>query len=114
MARASLSWSAKSIANVTNHLLSSLKDFGIVAGSRERRTAGVRLTPVVTTFAAMLGRAQGLTDRQILEGVWFKFLGASMAQAAAALEFAAKAGLITFRMQADVVELHLPDMSEEA
>lgn len=111
---ASLAWSDKSISNVANHLLSSLKDFGIVEGSRERRTVGIRITPVVATFAAMLGRAQGLTDRQNLDSIWFQFLGATTAQAVEALYAAAKAGLVMFRMQADVVEMHLPELSDAA
>lgn len=112
MRTAGLAWSAKSISNVANHLLSSLKDFGILEGSRERRTVGIRLTPLAATFAAQLGRAEGLTDRQVLDSRWFQFLGADTAGATAALHEAAKSGLITFRMQADVVELRLPQLEE--
>lgn len=114
MADAGLSWSEKSLDNVANHLMSSLKDFGIVEGSRERRTVGIRITPIVATFAAQLGRAEGLTDRQVLESRWFAFLGADARQAAEALHTASKDGLLTFRMQADVVELHLPDLGDAA
>ena len=114
MRAAGLEWSAKSIANISNHVLSSLKDFGVVEGSRERRTTEVRLTSVVATFAAMLGRAEGLTDRQILDSAWFQFLGAGHADAVAALHSAATAGLLRFRMQADVVELHLPELGTAA
>jgi hypothetical protein len=114
MTEAGLAWSGKSLTNVANHLLSSLKDFGIVEGSRERRTVGVRITPTVATFAVHLGRAEGLTDRKVLESRWFSFLGADARHAAEALHAAAKEGLMTFRMQADVVELHLPDLGDVA
>lgn len=114
MTDAGLTWSAESLANVANHLVSSLKDFGIVEGSRERRTTGVRITPIVATFAAQLARAEGLTDRQVLESRWFAFLGADARQATEALHTASKDGLLTFRMQADVVELHLPDLGDAA
>jgi hypothetical protein len=104
-----LKWSDESVTSIANHFLSSVKDFGIVEGSRERRMVGIRITPVVATFAAQLGRAEGLTDRQVLDGSWFRMLGASTNEAAAGLREAAKAGLIDFRMQADVVELRLPE-----
>ena len=114
MKASGLAWSTKSIRNVSTQILTSLKDFGIVEGSRERRTTGIRITPIVATFAAQLGRAEGLTDRQVLESRWFKLLGADTRDASLALHAAAKSGLLTFRMQADVVELHLPDLGEVA
>lgn len=114
MLEAGLAWSGQSLGNVANHLMSSLKDFGIVTGSRERRTVGIHITPIVATFAAQLSRAEGLTDRQVLESRWFAFLGADAHRAGEALHAAAKEGLITFRMQADVVELHLPDLGDVA
>lgn len=109
-----LAWSAKSIHNIASHILSSLKDYGILTGSKQRRTIGIRLTPAAATFAAFLGRAQGLTDRQLLDSAWFRFLGTDTAEATAALHRAAQAGLVTFRIQADVVELHLPDVGAAA
>jgi hypothetical protein len=106
---AGLMWSAKSVGNIANHILSSLKDFGMVSGSRERRTTGIRISPVVATFAALLGRAQGLTDRQLLASEWFRFLGTDSDGATSALHAASAAGMVSFRMQADVAELLLPE-----
>jgi hypothetical protein len=104
-----LHWSAKSVNNIANHVLTSLKDFGVLEGSRERRVTSVRITPPVALFAAQLGRAVGLTDRQNLDSAWFRLLGADATVAAEALRSAARSGLLEFRSQADVVELRLPD-----
>lgn len=106
-----LHWSEKSMGNIANHVLTSLKDFGVLEGSRERKVTSVRITGSVALFAAQLGRAEGLTDRQNLDSAWFRLLGADATAAAEALRNAARSGLLEFRTQADVVELRLPESS---
>jgi hypothetical protein len=107
MTASQLRWSDESLANVTNHMLSAWKDFGLVTGSKERRTAPIRPTHPTTVFAATLGRLEGLTDRQILGSRWFALLGLSESDVTTLMYNAARAGVLGFRTQADVVELDL-------
>ncbi len=108
---AKLEWSTKSVANIANHFLSALKDFGILEGSRTRRTVRPQPGPAVTSFAATLARAEGLTDRQAITSDWFRLLGREEAGATDLLRTAAEHGVLRFRMQAEVVELEIPSIA---
>ena len=107
MTRANLRWGDGTLAAVTSHLLSAWKDFGLVTGSKVRRTAIVQPTHPTIVFAATLGRLEGLTDRQILGSRWFALLGLTESDVATLMYDAARAGALGFRSQADVVELDL-------
>jgi hypothetical protein len=107
MSRANLRWGDGTLAAVTSHLLSAWKDFGLVTGSKVRRTAIVQPMHPTIVFAATLGRLEGLTDRQILGSRWFALLGLTEADVATLMYDAARAGALGFRSQADVVELDL-------
>lgn len=107
-------WSASTLDRAHKHLLAALKDFGLIRGSRIRRTVRPRPGEQVTLFAARLGRCEGLTDRQMLDSRWFRLLGLERDQAADLLYAAHRGGLLSFRMQADVVELSLPPLEGEA
>jgi|GEM_PF-3467118 Putative inner membrane protein (DUF1819). len=102
-----LTWSTESIRSVTNHLVSSWRDAGFIASGRGVTTTLVKPGPIVAAFAAALGKAEGLTDRAVLRSVWFDLLGADEARATELLREAAAVGLLTFKFQADVVEIHL-------
>ena len=105
---AGLEWSDESLASVANHLASSWKDFGLVEGSKERRIARLRPSHATTRFAVELGRAEGRTDRQILDAPWFRLLGMDATAAESALRAAARDGILQYRAQADVIEITLP------
>ncbi len=104
-----LSWSDESIRSVTNHLISSWRDTGFIAAGRGVTTTLVKPGTVVAAFAAALAKAEGLTDRAVLGSVWFQLLGADETRATELLREAAAAGLLTFKSQADVVEIHLSE-----
>lgn len=105
---AGLDWSEKSLTSVANHLASTWKDFGLVEGSKERRVVQLRPSHATVRFAVELGRAEGRTDRQVLDATWFRLLGMDVTTAEAALRAAARDGILQYRAQADVVEITLP------
>ena len=105
---AGLEWSEESLASVANHLASSWKDFGLVEGSKERRIARLRPSHATTRFAVELGKAEGRTDRQVLDSPWFRLLGMDTTAAESALRAAARDGVLQYRAQADVIEITLP------
>jgi hypothetical protein len=114
MTGASLRWSDGTVAAITSHLLSAWKDFGLVTGSKVRRTNLVHPTHSTIVLAATLGRLEGLTDRQILGSRWFALLGLVEADVVTLMYDAARAGAIGFRSQADVVELDLQPTGHRA
>jgi hypothetical protein len=105
---AGLSWSANTLDRTHKHLLTALKNFGILAGAAKKRTVHPRPAPEVTLFGARLARLEGRTDRQTLDALWFRVLGLSVDQVIDLLYAAGRAGALSFRLQADVVELKLP------
>jgi hypothetical protein len=109
VAGAGAAWTPDTTEHVRQHVLSSLKDFGVLRGSRDKRTVRPRPGIQATLFAARLGRLTGLTDRQNLDSCWFRLLGQGAEGAVGLLYAAARAGALRFDMQAGVVELTLPD-----
>jgi hypothetical protein len=103
-------WSDETLGLVRRHALSSLKDFGVLTGSRTKRLAQIRPGPTVTLFAARLSELEGLTSRQLLSSRCYRLLRLEPGPVAELLREAHRAGLLTFRMQADVVELALPPL----
>jgi hypothetical protein len=108
-----LAWSMSTTDSIRNNLISSLKDFGLLQGSHLRRTIRPRPGEQTTLFAARLCRSEGLTDRQTLDARWFRLLGLDRNQVADLLYAAHRAGILGFRMQADVVELDVPPLEDE-
>ena len=113
VAAAGLKWTASVVEGVTSHLLSSAKDFGILASSARKQTRPVRPGTPVTTFAIRLSRLEGLGDRQALQSRWFRILGLGFDAVVDLVYAAARQGALEFRYQADVVEISLPALAEE-
>lgn len=107
----STTWSADTIEHVRQHVLAALKDFGVLHGSQTKTRVAFRPGPVPVAFGAHLAKAEGNTGRQTLSSKWFRLLGLDEERAADGLRAAHRAGLLTFRMQADVVELELPELA---
>ena len=105
-----IQWTSETVGTVARHVLSSLKDFGILSGSQKKYYAAFRPGSGVILFAARLADLEGLTGRQTLSSRWFRLLRLEKGGAANALLDAHRAGLLSFRMQAEVVELALPPM----
>jgi hypothetical protein len=103
-----LDWSATTLDRVHQHLLTALKDFGLLRGSRPKRTVQPQPGSEVSRFACRLGRLEGLTDRQALDSSWFRLLGLDRVRVVDLLYRARRDGALDFRMQADVVEIVLP------
>ena len=104
-----LDWSKESLRSVANHLISSWRDVGLIRPGRGISVAQVRPGPAAASFAAALSKAEGLTDRGVLRSTWFVLLGADEARASDLLREAAASGLLTFKFQADVVEIRFHD-----
>jgi len=104
-----LVWSRDTMEHVRQHMLASLKDFGVLRGSKFKRTARPRPGSQVTLLAARLALLEGLTPRQVLDSQWFRLLGLDTGQVVDLLYATARDGVLRFRMQAEVVELEVPD-----
>lgn len=104
-----LAWSPDTTEHVRQHLLASLKDFGVLRGSRVRRSVRPRPGSQVALLGSRLALLEGLSPRQLLDSRWFRLLGLDAEQVVDLLYAATREGVLEFRMQAEVIELRLPD-----
>lgn len=107
----SRAWSDSVVESITSHLLSASKDFGLLDGSKIRRTVRVRLGASTVIFALRLGRLEGLSDRRALESRWFRLFGLRLPDVLDLMHRAARSGALGFRFQADIAEIVLPQDS---
>jgi hypothetical protein len=103
-------WSEETRVTARQHVLSALKDFGVVQGGTRKKTARLYPGAQVTLFAARLAHLEGLSPRQVLTSAWFRLLGLDSEGAWNLLHAAASAGVLRCRRQADVIELELPPL----
>jgi hypothetical protein len=106
-------WSPTTLLRSRGHLLSTLKDFGVLRGSLTKRTVKPEPSTSVALFGTRLARLEGLSDRQLIDARWFKLLGLHSDQVIDLFYNAARTGALSFRIQADVVELSLPPLEGE-
>lgn len=107
-------WSEETRVTARQHILSALKDFGVLQGGTRKKTARLYPGAAVTLFAAWLAHLEGLSPRQTLESAWFRLLGADAEGAWDLLHAAAGAGVLRCRRQAEVIEIELPPLSGSA
>lgn len=107
-------WSVSVLEGLTAHILSACKDYGLIRGSRVKRSAEVRPGPMTLSFAVRLGRMEGLSDRRNLESRWFRLLGLDARDVLDQLHRASRQGVLGFRFQADVAEIVLPEIEVAA
>lgn len=100
-------WSQSTREHIRSHLLSALKDVGVLRGSAAKRIVRPRPGAASVVFAVRLARLEGLSDRQALSSRWFALLGLDDRAATDALHAAARKDILGFRVQADVVEITL-------
>jgi hypothetical protein len=106
-------WSEETLVTARQHLLSALKDFGVLRGGTKKRTVKPRPGPIVVWYAARLAQLEGRTAWQVPDSIWFRLLGLERDAAIEALREATRAGVLSFRQQAEVIELDLHPSVEQ-
>lgn len=106
-----LHWADTTVEKVAQNLLAALRDFGLLRGGTKKVTVRPRVTPVVTWYAARLAELAGCTAQQTPDFVAFRLLGLDRAAAVDALYAASTAGVLSFRLLADVAELSLAPLA---
>ncbi len=105
-----LKWASGTLESARQHLMAALKDCGVLRGSITRRTVRPRPGTPFTLLASRFALLEGLTPRQTLDSRWFRLLGLETEEVVKLLYTAATEGALRFRMQAEVVELQLPEL----
>lgn len=110
--RTNAHWSPSVLDGLTSHMLSSAKDYGLLQGSRMKRTVEINPGPISVSFAIRLSRLEGLSDRRTLESRWFRLLGLELGNVLDLMHRTARQGALRFRFQADLAEIVLPELQE--
>jgi hypothetical protein len=106
-------WTQETLVTARQHILSALKDLGVLQGGTRKKSVRPHPGEQVTLFAARLAQLEGLTPRQTLASQWFRLLGCDRERAWELLYAAARVGVLRCRRQADVIELELPPLPSE-
>ena len=106
-------WTQETLVTARQHILSALKDFGVLYGGTRKKSVRPHPGEHVTLFAARLAQLEGLTPRQTLSSKWFRLLGLDVEGAWDLLSAAGRMGVLRCRRQADVIELELPPLPPE-
>jgi hypothetical protein len=104
-------WSEKTIHRVSQHYCASIRDFGLAKGKMRKTTIRPALygAPV-----RLLVRALRLVDTplpDLVRSPIFRLLAIDKTEVVDTLGELNRLGALRFRMQGDVVELHLPEVS---
>src|SRR5260221_7197539 len=106
-------WTQETLVTARQHILSALKDLGVLQGGTRKKSVRPHPGEQVTLFAARLAQLEGLTPRQSLASQWFRLLGCDRERAWELLYPAARVGGLRCRRQADAFELELPPLPSE-
>ncbi len=91
-------------------LASSWGQAGYLAGKFKKARSRPVVTPVVATFALLLGYLSGLRGKLLLDTVWTRLLGETPAQVADLAAEASRRGWVTYKAAGAVVEIAFPGL----
>ncbi len=91
-------------------LAASWGQAGYLSGKFTKTRSRPVVTPVVATFALLLGYLSGLRGRLLLDTPWTRLLGTSPAQAGDLAVEASRQGWLTYKVAGAVVEVTFPGL----
>ena len=91
-------------------LASSWGQAGYLAGKVNKKRTRPVVTPVVVTFALLLGYLCGLRGKMLLDTVWTRMLDRTPAELADLATEASKQGWMTYKAAGSVVEVTFPGL----
>jgi len=96
--------------STAQNLASSWTQAGYVRGKVKKVRVKPAVTPVVLSYAALLGYLCGLRGKLLLDSLWTRLLDRSPAQVMELTHEASKQGWLTYKGAGSVVEIAFPDL----
>lgn len=96
--------------STARRLASSWTQAGFLQGKVKKKRSRPVVTPVVATFAVLLGFLCGLRGKRLLESVWTDFLDHSPAEVTELVAEASRQGWLNYKSAGAVVEITFPDL----
>jgi hypothetical protein len=91
-------------------LASSWGQAGYLTGKVKKKRSRLVVTPVVTTFALLLGYLCGLRGKLLLDSLWSRLLDRTPAEVAALAVEASRRGWMNYKAAGTVVEITFPGL----
>jgi hypothetical protein len=91
-------------------LASSWTQAGYLTGKVNKKRSRAVVTPVVVTFALLLGYLCGLRGKMLLDTVWTRMLDRTSAEIADLATEASKQGWLSYKAAGSVVEITFPGL----
>lgn len=91
-------------------LTSSWAQAGLLSGKVRKKRASPAVTPVVATFALLLGYLCGLRGKLLLGSLWARLLGLAPAAVGDLAAEASRQGWLTYKAAGAVVEITFPGL----
>jgi hypothetical protein len=98
------------LLSTAQNLASSWTQAGYLTGKVKKRRTRPMVTPVVVTFALLLGYLCGLRAQMLLDTVWTRMLDRSPAEIVALAAEASRQGWLNYKGAGAVVEITFPGM----
>lgn len=98
------------LLSTAQNLASSWTQAGYLAGKVNKKRTRPVVTPVVVTFALLLGYLCGLRGKMLLDTVWTRMLDRTRAEITDLATEASKQGWMSFKAAGSVVEITFPGL----
>jgi len=103
-------WRATTQHSTAQNLSSSWAQAGYLTGKVNKKRARPVVTPVVVTFALLLGYLCGLRGKMLLDTVWTRLLDRTPAEIADLATEASRQGWMNYKAAGSVVEITFPGL----
>lgn len=98
------------LLSTAQNLASSWTRAGLLAGKINKKRTCPVVTPVVVTYALLLGYLCGVRGKMLLDTVWTSILGRTLAEIADLAAEASRQGWMTYKAVGSVVEITFPGL----
>lgn len=96
--------------STAQNLASSFTQAGFLQGRTNKRRTKSQITPIISTFALILGYLCGLRGKLLLDSMWTRLLDCSPAELAGHVAEASRQGWLNYKAAGSIIEITFPGL----
>jgi hypothetical protein len=101
---------SSTLLSTAQNLASSFTQAGYLQGRVNKRRTKSQITPIIATFALLLGYLCGLRGKLLLESVWTRLLDCSHSELMQAVTEAGRQGWLNYKAVGSIFEITFPGL----